>query len=108
MSADARARLREEEARRLRAEQLWEELGGALCPCQRPEVTFWCESCQGKVNKIEAALSAPSVSPEAVSLILQCTACGCVFNPEPKKDACPSCRGLVFTIRGHSEVRDTS
>ena len=38
------------------AERLWEELGGDLCICQRPEIVHWCEGCQSRINKIEATL----------------------------------------------------
>jgi hypothetical protein len=39
------------------AERLWEELGGDLCICQRPEVPHWCEGCQIRMGKIAAALA---------------------------------------------------
>lgn len=40
------------------AEALWEELGGDLCVCQRPDVVHWCESCQRKIEKIMDAFQA--------------------------------------------------
>lgn len=64
---------------RWRAEQLWEELGGDLCICQRPDCPHWCESCQQKIDKITAALrGAPPANPV----------------PEP---LCPLCKG-----KGHN------
>ena len=94
MSADPRARLREE------AERFISDVAElSLLGFDRKDELI------NRARELRIRLLA--ASPEAVSLILQCTACGCVFNPEPKKDTCPKCRGLVFTIRGHSEVRDT-
>jgi hypothetical protein len=43
------------ETLRQRAEALWEELGGDLCVCQRPEVPHWCETCQRRIDTIGAA-----------------------------------------------------
>lgn len=40
---------------RIRAEALWEELGGDLCICQRPDVPHWCERCQQRIDLIIAA-----------------------------------------------------
>lgn len=39
---------------RLRAEYLYEEIGGDLCTCQRPDVPSWCESCQRRIDRILA------------------------------------------------------
>jgi hypothetical protein len=39
------------------AEQLWEEIGGDLCICQRPDVRHWCERCQSRIDKIQVALA---------------------------------------------------
>lgn len=55
--SDARAALR------LRAEQVWEELGGDLCICQRADVAHWCEKCQGRIDIILAALADAPVPP---------------------------------------------
>lgn len=40
------------------AEDLWEELGGDLCICQRADVSHWCESCQRKLQLIRETLDA--------------------------------------------------
>ncbi len=50
--------LEQEIALEHKAECLWEELGGDLCICQRPEVAIWCEKCQQRINLIYAALRA--------------------------------------------------
>ncbi len=51
---------------RVRAEALWEELGGDLCICQRPDVPHWCEKCQGRLDLIESAfIRALSALPAA-------------------------------------------
>lgn len=39
---------------RIRAEALWEELGGDLCICQQPDVPHWCERCQQHIDTIMA------------------------------------------------------
>jgi hypothetical protein len=39
----------------LQAEALWEELGGDLCVCQRPDVPHWCGSCQRNIQLIREA-----------------------------------------------------
>jgi hypothetical protein len=44
-------------SRRREAEALWEEIDG-LCICQRAEVRHWCESCQLRIDIIQAALKA--------------------------------------------------
>ena len=44
------------ETDRIRAEALWEELGGDLCICQRPDVPHWCEKCQQRIDLIQSAL----------------------------------------------------
>lgn len=41
----------------IRAEALWEELGGDLCICQRADVLHWCEKCQQRIALISRALS---------------------------------------------------
>jgi hypothetical protein len=38
------------------AEQLYEELGGDLCICQRTDVRHWCEKCQQRIALIASAL----------------------------------------------------
>lgn len=43
--------------RRVRAESLYEEIGGDLCICQGVEVPHWCESCQRRIDLIEAAMA---------------------------------------------------
>jgi hypothetical protein len=42
---------------RLMAEDLWETIGGQLCPCQRPDVPHWCEDCKRRIDTIQAAIS---------------------------------------------------
>jgi hypothetical protein len=44
------------DALRSLAENLWEELGGDLCICQRPDVSIWCEKCQQRIDLIASAL----------------------------------------------------
>lgn len=46
------------EAQRLRAETLYEQIGGDLCMCQRAEVSYWCERCQQRIQLIREALQA--------------------------------------------------
>jgi hypothetical protein len=41
---------------RIRAERLWEEIGGSRCLCQHPDVVHWCEDCQRRIDRIEAEL----------------------------------------------------
>ena len=40
------------------AEDLWEEIGGGLCICQRSDVPHWCENCQRTLQKIREAMVA--------------------------------------------------
>jgi hypothetical protein len=41
---------------RVRAERLWEQIGGSLCLCQRPDVVHWCEDCQRRIDIIQAEI----------------------------------------------------
>lgn len=50
--------LQDQSGNRARAESLWEQLGGDLCICQRPDVPHWCEKCQHRIDLITAELSA--------------------------------------------------
>ncbi len=43
---------RREENERVRAEALWEELGGDLCICQHEDVPHWCEKCQQRIGYV--------------------------------------------------------
>lgn len=43
---------------RERAEELYEDIGGDLCVCQRADVPHWCEGCQPRILSIERALDA--------------------------------------------------
>lgn len=36
----------------VRAESLYEQIGGDLCICQQAEVTHWCEKCQERIAYI--------------------------------------------------------
>lgn len=45
------------DTRRIRAEALYEEIGGDLCICQRADVLHWCENCQRRIDVIEVALT---------------------------------------------------
>lgn len=54
---------------RVRAEALWEELGGDVCSCQQPDVPHWCEKCQQNIDLIATAFrragaSAPAAKPD--------------------------------------------
>lgn len=40
---------------RIRAEALYEELGGDLCICQNADVPHWCEKCQQRIALIQSA-----------------------------------------------------
>jgi hypothetical protein len=58
------------------AESLWEELGGDLCICQRPDVPHWCEKCQGRIDLIaarvrEAAALSGASSPSGGDVSMQ-------------------------------------
>lgn len=49
----------------IRAEALWEELGGDLCVCQNVDVPHWCESCQRKLQTIREAFKRLARAPLA-------------------------------------------
>lgn len=51
-----------------RAEALWEELGGDLCICQRPDVAIWCEKCQQRINLIYEAMKRAAAIPSLEEL----------------------------------------
>jgi hypothetical protein len=57
---------------RLQAEMLWESLD-STCVCQAEDVLHWCESCQGKIQKIIEAfrvVSAADPQPQGEPLLI--------------------------------------
>lgn len=60
---------------RIRAEALWEELGGDLCICQRADVWHWCETCQRRIQTIEEAMRRLLASPSSVERQTECREC---------------------------------